>query len=117
MFFPASRLCLYQVIFLSIAVHLCMSMHLPLTPAPVPDCASLQDIGSVPYMLHSSLAHVVCGYAAYHQQVSQGDSELRALVFSPGKHQLGNRVLELATVMLLCMCERPRPNFKTAFAY
>ncbi len=117
MLFPGFLPCLHQFMFLSIAVHLCMSLDLPLTPAPVPDCATLQDIGSVHYMLHSSLAHVVCGYAAYHNQVSQGDSVLRALVFSPGKHQLGNRVLELATVMLLCMCERPCPKINTAFAY
>ena len=87
----------------SVLISLCIGYELPLTPAPVPDC-SILTLGAEHYMLQQSLAHVVCGYAAFHNEVSRGDAPLRALIFSPGKHQLGNRVLELSSIMLLSMC-------------
>jgi hypothetical protein len=110
------------VIFMfSIMTACCFCFDLPLTPAPVPECSALQ-LESVHYMLQPSLAHLVCAYAAFHTEMSRGQMPLRAVVlqklfvvvfcgsftsgqvFSPGKHQLGNRVLELASVMLLSIC-------------
>ena len=88
---------------MSVTMTMCLSYELPLTPAPVPDC-SILSLGAEHYLLQPSLAHVVCGYAAFHSEVSRGDLPLRALIFTPGKHQLGNRVLELSTMMLLSMC-------------
>jgi hypothetical protein len=93
----------YLLILLSFSASLCLSYELPLTPAPIPDCSALQ-LDSGHFLLQPSLAHIVCGYAELHNQISRGDAPLRALVFSPGKHQLGNRVLELSSIMLLCMC-------------
>ena len=100
----ARRVNLLHLLFLfstTVAVGFCFD--LPLTPAPVPDCSELQ-LDSVHFMLQPTLAHVVCAYAAFHTEMSRGDAPLRAVVFSPGKHQLGNRVLELSSVMLLAMC-------------
>ncbi len=107
------------MLLISITAQFATSSELPLTPAAVPDCSTLQpDFGSVHYMLQPTLAALVCGYASFHSEVSRGDLPLRALVFAPGKHQLGNRVLELSTMFLLSMCTRPPPNIKikTVFA-
>ena len=101
------------MLLLSITTQLISSSELPLTPAPIPDCSTLQpDFGSVHYMLQPTLAALVCGYASFHGEVSRGDTPLRAVVFSPGKHQLGNRVLELSTMFLLSMCAQFPPNIK-----
>ncbi len=106
------------VLLLSISTQIASSFELPLTPAAVPDCSTLQpDFGPVHYMLQPTLASLVCRYASFHREVSRGDLPLRALVFAPGKHQLGNRVLELSTMLLLSMCAPPPPYTKIRTAF